>query len=127
MDRIFDRVMDQVDAAGSSGNYPPYNIAQINEDEYMISLAVAGFGMDNLDITKNGTLLIIDGTSPKGDEDVEYLHKGIAARNFRREFTLAAHVEVEHANLELGMLNIHLKREVPEELLPKRIDITQKD
>jgi molecular chaperone IbpA len=107
----------------NSNGYPPYNIAQINEDEYMISLAVAGFGMDNLEITKDGNILTIEGTSPKGDEKVNYLHKGIGGRNFRREFTLADHVEVEGANLELGMLNIHLKREIPEEMKPKKIEI----
>jgi molecular chaperone IbpA len=90
----------------------------------MISLAVAGFGMDNLEITKDGNILTIEGTAPKGGETVNYLHKGIGGRNFRREFTLADHVEVENAGLELGMLNIHLKREVPEELQPKKIAIT---
>ena len=89
----------------------------------MISIAVAGFGMDNLDITKDGKILRIEGTSPKGDEEVNYLHKGIGARNFRREFTLADHVDVANAGLELGMLNVHLKREVPEELQPKKIKI----
>ena len=122
----FDRLFDEMEArfANSASNgYPPYNIAQINEDEYMISLAVAGFGMDNLDVTKDGNILRVEGTSPKGDETVNYLHKGIGGRNFRREFTLADHVEVQNANLELGMLNIHLKREVPEELQPKKIKI----
>jgi molecular chaperone IbpA len=90
----------------------------------MISVAVAGFGMDNLDITKDKQTLRIEGTAPKGDENVNYLHKGIGGRSFRREFTLAEHVEVEGATLELGMLNIHLKREVPEELQPKKIAIT---
>jgi molecular chaperone IbpA len=104
--------------------YPPYNIAQIQEDEYMISLAVAGFSMDNLEITKDGNQLKIEGIAPKGDEEVNYLHKGIGGRNFRREFTLADHVEVDGANLELGMLNIHLKRELPEALKPRKIDIT---
>jgi molecular chaperone IbpA len=89
----------------------------------MISLAVAGFGMDNLEITTDGDQLKIEGTAPKGDEDVNYLHKGIGGRNFRREFTLADHVKVADANLELGMLNIHLKREVPEALKPKTIKI----
>tara|TARA_Y100000385_G_scaffold255342_1_gene280875 strand:- start:341 stop:793 length:453 start_codon:yes stop_codon:yes gene_type:complete len=107
----------------NSQGYPPYNIAQINEDEYMISIAVAGFGMDNLDITKDGKILRIEGTSPKGDEEVNYLHKGIGGRNFRREFTLADHVDVRQAGLELGMLNVHLVRELPEELQPKKIDI----
>jgi len=124
----FDRLFNELDrqfANSPNGNgYPPYNIAQINDDEYMISLAVAGFGMDNLEITKDGNILKIEGISPKGDEHVNYLHKGIAGRNFRREFTLADHVEVEGAGLELGMLNIHLVREVPEALKPKKIAIT---
>jgi len=122
----FDRLFNELDrqfANSKSGGYPPYNIAQINEDEFMISLAVAGFGMDNLEVIKDGNTLRIEGTSPKGDEEVNYLHKGIAERNFRREFTLADHVEVENATLDLGMLNVHLKREVPEELLPKSIKI----
>jgi len=123
----FDRMFNELErtfANSQSNGYPPYNIAQIDEDEYMISLAVAGFGMDNLEITKDGNTLRVEGTSPKGDENVNYLHKGIGGRNFRREFTLADHVEVQNAGLELGMLNIHLKREVPEELQPKKIKIT---
>ena len=122
----FDRLFNELDrqfANSQSQGYPPYNIAQINEDEFMITLAVAGFGMDNLDITKDGNILRVEGTSPKGGEHVNYLHKGIGERNFRREFTLADHVEVESAGLEHGMLNIHLKREVPEELQPKKIAI----
>ena len=122
----FDRLFNELDrqfANSQSQGYPPYNIAQINEDEFMITLAVAGFGMDNLDITKDGNILRVEGTSPKGGETVNYLHKGIGERNFRREFTLADHVEVENAGLEHGMLNIHLKREVPEELQPKKIAI----
>jgi len=123
----FDRMFDELErtfANSQSNGYPPYNIAQINEDEYMISLAVAGFGMDNLSIEKDKNVLKIEGTAPKGGENVNYLHKGIGGRNFRREFTLADHVEVVNAGLELGMLNIHLKREVPEELQPKKIEIT---
>jgi molecular chaperone IbpA len=79
--------------------------------------------MDNLEIEKDGKMLRIEGTAPKGDDEVNYLHKGIGGRNFRREFTLADHVEVESAGLELGMLNVHLKRNVPEELQPKKIKI----
>jgi molecular chaperone IbpA len=123
----FDRIFDELErnfANSQSQGYPPYNIAQINEDEYMISIAVAGFGMDNLDITKEGNVLRIEGVAPKGDEHVNYLHKGIAGRNFRREFTLADHMEVQNAGLELGMLSIHVVREVPEELQPKKIAIT---
>ena len=124
----FDRLFDELErsfANSASTGYPPYNIAQINQDEYMISLAVAGFSMDNLEITKDKNVLRIEGTSPKGDEKVNYLHKGIGGRSFRREFTLADHVEVENATLDLGMLNIHLKREVPEALQPKKIAINQ--
>ena len=125
----FDRLFNELErgfANSPNGNgYPPYNIAQINDDEYMISVAVAGFSMDNLDITKDGDTLKIEGTAPKGDEDVNYLHKGIGGRNFRREFTLADHVNVKEANLELGMLNIHLIRELPEALKPKKIKINE--
>lgn len=126
----FDRLFNELDrqfANSASSGYPPYNIAQLNEHEYMISLAVAGFGMDNLEITKDQDILTIEGTSPGGDEDVSYLHKGIAGRNFTREFKLADHVEVTNATLELGMLNVHLKREVPEELQPRVIDIKSPD
>ena len=123
----FDQLFNEIErgfANSPNGNgYPPYNIVQINDDEYMISLAVAGFGMDNLEIEKDGKMLHIVGTAPKGDEEVNYLHKGIGGRNFRREFTLADHVEVSNASLELGMLNVHLTREVPEALKPKKIKI----
>lgn len=122
-DQMFTELERQFANSPNGSGYPPYNIAQINEDEYMISLAVAGFGMDNLEIEKDGKMLRIEGTAPKGDDEVNYLHKGIGGRNFRREFTLADHVEVESAGLELGMLNVHLKRNVPEELQPKKIKI----
>ena len=122
-DQMFTELERQFANSPYGNGYPPYNIAQINEDEYMISLAVAGFGMDNLEIEKDGKMLRIEGTDPKGDDEVNYLHKGIGGRNFRREFTLADHVEVESAGLELGMLNVHLKRNVPEELQPKKIKI----
>ena len=122
-DRLFEQMNTQFANSPNGNGYPPYNIAQVNEDEFMISVAVAGFGMDNLSITTNGDQLKIEGTAPKGDEDVKYLHKGIGGRNFRREFTLADHVNVAGANLELGMLNVHLVREVPEALKPKTIKI----
>ena len=122
-DRIFEQMERQFANSPNGNGYPPYNIAQINEDEFMISLAVAGFGMDNLSIEKDGDQLRVECTAPKGDEEVNYLHKGIGGRNFRREFTLADHVEVVNAQLELGMLNIHLKRNIPEELQPKKIKI----
>ena len=121
-DRMFED-MDRMFENSKGSGYPPYNVAQINDNEYMISIAVAGFGMDNLTIEKDKDVLKIEGTAPKGDDKVNYLHNGIGGRNFRREFTLAEHVDVKDANLELGMLNIHLVREVPEELQPKKIKI----
>ena len=126
-DRLFNELNRGFENSPNGNGYPPYNIAQINEDEYMISVAVAGFGMDNLDITTEQDQLKIEGTAPKGDEEVNYLHKGIGGRNFRREFTLSEHVKVASATLELGMLNIHLVREVPDALKPKKIEINDLD
>ena len=130
-DHLFDDLM-RVNAQQSNNNYPPYDIVQINDDEYMISLAVAGFGHDNLNITKDKKTLVIEGkhsreTVDNEDSTAKYLHKGISERSFRREFQLADHVEISNAHLELGILNVHLKREVPEEAKPKTIAITYKE
>ena len=125
-DNMFDDLM-RVSTQQSTSNYPPYNIVQINEDEYMISLAVAGFGLDNLSVTKDKKFLIIEGKEYQSDSEnivPNYLHKGISNRDFRREFQLADHVEISNAHLELGILSVHLKREVPEEAKPKTIAIT---
>ena len=127
-DNMFDDLM-RVSTQQSTSNYPPYNIVQINEDEYMISLAVAGFGLDNLSVTKDKKFLIIEGKHAVENVEVEdptaiYLHKGISERSFRREFQLADHVEIGNAHLELGILSVHLKREVPEDAKPKTIAIT---
>jgi len=125
-DNMFDDLM-RVSTQQSTSNYPPYNIVQINEDEYMISLAVAGFGLDNLSVTKDKKFLIIEGKEyqPESENIVpNYLHKGISNRDFRREFQLADHVEISNAHLELGILSVHLKREVPEDAKPKTIAIT---
>jgi molecular chaperone IbpA len=125
-DNMFDELM-RVSAQQSGSNYPPYNVVQVNEDEYTISLAVAGFGLDNLSVTKDKNFLIIEGKEYQSDsEKIEpnYLHKGISNRDFRREFKLAGHVEISHAHLELGILSVHLRREVPEDAKPKTIAIT---
>ena len=126
-DNMFDELM-RVSAQQGNTNYPPYNIVQVNEDEYMISVAVAGFKLDNLSVTKDKKVLIIEGKQTMGDladdEEVNYLHKGISERSFRREFQLADHVEITNAHLELGILNVRLKREVPEEARPKTIAIS---
>lgn len=130
-DKIFNKMnqhlFDNPGAGDPQGNYPPYNVVQITDDTYMVTMAVAGFGMDNIEITRSGNLLQIEGTPPSVYEDVNYLHKGIAGRSFRREFALAENMEITDAVLELGMLNIHLTRIVPEALKPKRIQITHKE
>ena len=132
-DNMFDELM-RVNAQQGNTNYPPYDIVQINDDEYMISVAVAGFGHDNLTITKDKKTLVIEGKHSRETVDnayeestTKYLHKGISERSFRREFTLADHVEISNAHLELGILSIHLKREVPEDAKPKTIAITYKE
>ena len=129
-DNMFDELM-RVSAQQSSTNYPPYDIVQINEDEYMISVAVAGFGHDNLTVTKDKKFLIIEGKHSREtvenayeESTTKYLHKGISERSFRREFQLADHVEISNAHLELGILSVHLTREVPEDAKPKSIAIT---
>lgn len=124
-DNMFDEIL-RVNAQQSNSNYPPYNIVQITEDEYMISLAVAGFGLDNLTVTKDKNILVIEGKQHELTDNVEpnYLHRGISARDFRREFKLADHVEIDNAHLELGILNIHLIRDIPEAQKPKTIAIS---
>lgn len=105
-------------------SYPPYNIELLETDKYQISMAVAGFQEDELDIqTEKGTLTV---TGKKAEDDgVErnYLHQGIAARNFERRFQLADHVEVTGARLANGLLYIELMREIPEAMKPKKIAI----
>lgn len=125
----FDSILDDLlrGTAQQVNNYPVYNIVKINDDEFAISLAVSGFGADNLKVTKEKNFLVIDGIHPTNSidtEEVNYLHKGISSKNFRREFKLADHVEVKNVHLELGILNIHLKREVPEEQRPKTFEIS---
>ena len=127
-DNLFDDLM-RVNAQQSNNNYPPYNIVQVNDDEYTISVAVAGFGYEDLSVTKDKKTLIIEGkhAADADAQEVNYLHKGISERSFRREFTLADHVEISNAHLELGILSVHLKREVPEEAKPKTIAISYKE
>lgn len=122
----FDRLFNELERTfmnSQSDSYPPYNVAELDEDKYMVTVAVAGFTMDDLNVTKDGKVLRIEGSKPKTDESVTYLHKGIGGRNFTREFVLADHVEVVEARLEAGCLNVLLQRQVPEELQPKKIEI----
>lgn len=120
----FDRLFDMLenDAFGGENGYPPFDLEQTQEDHYRITLAVAGFRPDEIDMTAQQNLLIVSGR--KADhEDRGYIHRGIAARSFERRFVLGDYVKVEKADLKDGLLTIDLQREVPEEMKPKKIPI----
>jgi len=122
----FDRLSDLLDAAarGDEGNgYPPYNIEKLSEDGYRITMAVAGFAMDELELVQKGELLSITGKAKAEPEGKTYLHRGIARRAFERRFELADHIAVKGAKLENGLLHVELAREVPEALKPRKISI----
>lgn len=121
----FDRVFDLLDQVGKiDGNgYPPYNIERLTENDYRITLAVAGFGENDLDIVAQENVLTVTGRRPEGDDGRAFLYQGIAGRSFERRFQLAEHVTVSGASLVNGLLNIELKREVPEAKKPRRIAI----
>lgn len=121
----FDRVLDLLENASRAttvDSWPPYDIARTGDDDYRITMAVAGFTQDELSITQEQNMLLVAGQ--KSDEDAgEYLHRGIAGRTFQRRFELADHVKVIGAALANGLLTIDLKREIPEEMKPRRIEI----
>jgi molecular chaperone IbpA len=121
-DRLFDLIENQ-NKANIGDKYPPFNIEKRGEDAYRITLAVAGFKPNDLDITAHQNLLVVQGR--KGDEPVDgqFLHVGIAQRGFERRFELADYVRVENADLADGLLTIDLVREVPEAVKPKKIAI----
>ncbi len=121
----FDRLARMLDEVSSTETpaYPPYNIERLGEDEYRITMAVAGFGPEDISIDVEGNSLSIVGKKTNGDSKFEYLHQGIAARAFERRFQLASHVEVKGATLDNGLLHVSLKREVPEALKPRRVAI----
>jgi molecular chaperone IbpA len=126
----FDRVADMIDEAAkidpSSQGYPPFNIEQLADDAYRIELAVAGFSEADITIEVREGVLYISGRKTTGDEDRDYLHRGIAERAFERRFQLADYVMVQGAGLENGLLSIDLKRELPEAMKPRTIKIDQK-
>ena len=121
----FDRMNRLIDTAFNTEvpSYPPYNIEKLGEDNYRVTMAVAGFGTDDLEITQKDNALFIKGDAKGNGEANKYLHRGIAARAFERRFALAEHVNVVGANLENGILVVDLKREVPEALKPRKIAI----
>jgi molecular chaperone IbpA len=121
----FDRLADllQTASAESATGYPPYNIERLDDNAYRIDIAVAGFRPDELDIQVKENLLTVQGRKTANDEGRRFLHRGLAERNFERRFQLADYVVVTAADLSDGLLSISLKRELPEALKPRRIEI----
>ncbi len=124
MARLMDDVMRSADGA-SAPAYPPYNIEKLGEDDYRITMAVAGFGEGDLDITVEDTTLTISGRTEAREEEAKrnFLHRGIATRAFDRRFQLAETIKVVGAAVENGLLHVDLVREVPEEKKPRKVEI----
>ncbi len=123
----FDHLFDLLDSASRmapTDNWPPYDIMRVGENQYRIAMSVAGFAPDEITITHEQQLLTVSGEKA-GEDDAEYLYRGIAARNFERRFQLADYVTVTGANLANGLLTIDLVRELPEQMKPRRIEIQQ--
>lgn len=118
------RLIDTARAASEGPAYPPYNIEKTAEDAYVLTMAVAGFGPEDLEITAQDNVLVVSGKMPPvNEQERRFLHRGIAGRAFERRFVLADHIQVEGADLANGLLNVALKRQVPEALKPRRIAI----
>jgi len=123
----FDRLSRLVDAVTRVDNgapsYPPYNIEKTGEDAYRLTMAVAGFSPEEIDLTVQENTLLVTGKAKKEDETSRYLHRGIARRAFEHRFGLADHIKVVGASLVNGMLHVDLAREVPEAAKPRKIQI----
>ncbi|ABK37772.1 Small heat shock protein IbpA [Aeromonas hydrophila] len=120
----FDRLANLIESAASNGNagYPPYNIEQLGDSDYRISMAVAGFTQEELELSFQENLLTVKGNK-QADTERNYLYQGIAERGFERRFQLADYVRVKGADLKNGLLHIDLVREVPEAMKPRKIEI----
>ena len=123
----FDRLFDLLDSVTgfdqASPGYPPYNIERLGENDYRITMAVAGFAPDEINLVQQENTLLVEARKHPEPEGVQVLHRGIATRSFRQTFNLADYVKVSGANLENGLLVIDLVREVPEAMRPRRIEI----
>ncbi|ASI89454.1 MULTISPECIES: Hsp20 family protein [Vibrio] len=120
-DRLFN-MMEANTAKNASGGYPPYNIEQQDENHFRITMAVAGFAEEQLDLTQKENLLIVKGER-KAEEGKNYVYQGIAERDFERKFQLADYVKVVGASMENGLLHVDLEREIPEAMKPRKIEI----
>ena len=120
----FDRLFDMLEnsAAGNGENYPPFDLIKVDENQYQIEIAVAGFRREEIDITSHQNVLIIRGQKSE-ETGNNYVHRGIATRSFERRFALADHIQVTGADMRDGMLSIQLVREIPEAMKPRKIEI----
>jgi molecular chaperone IbpA len=122
-DRLFE-LLENTGRAATNENYPPFNIERTGENDYQVTVAVAGFKSDEIDIVAQQNLLIVTGSKQtEGNDNRDFLHMGIASRNFERRFQLADHIHVTEADMADGLLIISLVREVPEALKPRKIAI----
>lgn len=123
-DRI-EQLFNGLERASSDNGFPPYNIVKTDADHFRITMAVAGFTEDQLEVVANQNTLKISGKSAEDKEEAEYLHRGLAARSFVQKFELAETIKVVGATMENGLLHIDLVREIPEELKPRTIEINK--
>lgn len=125
-DRLFDMLQDDAFRVSSEQHYPPYNIERTGEHSYAVTLALAGFLPEEINVTAAQNVLTIEGQKADKTER-HYLHQGISARSFRRQFNLADHVEVTGATFENGLLQVRMVREIPEAMKPRRVEIKKRD
>lgn len=125
----FDRIFDDMErrfANQIANNYPPYNVAKLQENLYEIEMAVTGFEKDEIKVTiEQNELTIVGDRNKDNDVTVEFLHRGLALRDFERKFTLAEHMKIVSATIKNGILQIRIEREIPEEMKPRVIDVVE--
>jgi molecular chaperone IbpA len=123
-DRLFD-MLENSNAGNGGENYPPFDLIRTGDNDYRIDLAVAGFKADEIDITAQQNVLIVTGKKKEESEKdgTDFVYRGIATRSFERRFALADHIQVRGADMKDGLLSIELKREIPEAMKPRKIDI----
>ena len=120
-DRLFE-LMENGSTFSASENYPPFDLEE-DEDRYRITIAVAGFRQDEIDVTAQQSLLIVSGRKAEEEDERRYVHRGIAARSFERRFVLGDYVRVKSAEMKDGLLSIELAREIPDEMKPRKIEV----
>jgi len=127
IDQLFDNLLSTVNV-NTQSNYPPYNIIKKDDNNYRIEVAVAGFSEGDIKVTIEQNVLMIEAAKLEEVEDTteDYVHRGISSRKFSRTFNLAEHIEVKSAKVENGILSLVLEREIPEQLMPKSIEIEYK-